>query len=458
MKEAVAIAKEADTKKDFSSARSCKSAHRVSDEPERQLCSLRSVINNIRSDGGMPSVDSIANELSRMPSAQRVPVMLALQRTRGNQYVQRVVAGIQAKNKVGLPGAIYNQGAERVADHRRQLEEEDLQIKESSGKAAEVTLNLESLLPESEQGLFEPPFGYDFGGVRTHTDSEAVEAVQAINARAFAVGRDAVFGAGQYSPETPEGEKLLRHVVQQTGDIVRRKFIIGPQGERIATYLSGNQQGNPLFQGRCPRGGSCPPNPLVDYQGSGRAWCDTASGTMRTAITEHCAGNCVAQHEAIHVRDRGDCCSRVKTCLDNAGGDAARQTACRTAFNTWYPQLSDWTECNAYGREVTCLTTFINNNCNGRRRATTGAIIGGAIGGILGGIGGFLVGGPVGAVVGAVGGAAVGAGVGFLAGRVSAACCNTLRNELTFATNQRTARCAAAVNVPCPFRANGTII
>jgi len=38
-----------------------------------------------------------------MPTAERASVLLALQRTHGNRYVQRVVAEIQAKLKVGQP-------------------------------------------------------------------------------------------------------------------------------------------------------------------------------------------------------------------------------------------------------------------------------------------------------------------------------------------------------------------
>lgn len=52
MNESVAIAKEADAKKAFSPARSDKSVHRVRHEPERQLGSLRSVVDDIRRDGG----------------------------------------------------------------------------------------------------------------------------------------------------------------------------------------------------------------------------------------------------------------------------------------------------------------------------------------------------------------------------------------------------------------------
>jgi hypothetical protein len=36
--------------------------------------------------------------------------------------------------------------------------------------------------------------GHDFSRVRTHTDSEAVKSAQAVNALAYTVGQDVVFG------------------------------------------------------------------------------------------------------------------------------------------------------------------------------------------------------------------------------------------------------------------------
>ena len=80
---------------------------------------MRRVIDTIRRDGGTPSVDSIATHLSSMHTAERASVLLALQQTPGNRYVQRVVAGIQAKLKVGQPGDIYEQEADRVAEPSR---------------------------------------------------------------------------------------------------------------------------------------------------------------------------------------------------------------------------------------------------------------------------------------------------------------------------------------------------
>ena len=129
MKESVAVAKEADAKKGVSPTRSDNSILRLRDEPEMQLGSLRGVIDIIRRDGGKPSVENIATELSSAHSAQRASVLLALQRTHGNRYVQRVVTGIQAKLKVGQPGDIYEQEADRVADEVMRMPEPGVQPK-----------------------------------------------------------------------------------------------------------------------------------------------------------------------------------------------------------------------------------------------------------------------------------------------------------------------------------------
>ncbi|MER5523394.1 DUF4157 domain-containing protein [Streptomyces sp. NPDC002677] len=59
----------------------------------------------------------------------------------------------------------------------------------------------------------------DLGAVRVHTGTEAGEAARSLGARAYTVGADIVFGAGQYAPSTPVGRYLLAHelahVVQQ---------------------------------------------------------------------------------------------------------------------------------------------------------------------------------------------------------------------------------------------------
>ncbi|MGH9961595.1 MAG: eCIS core domain-containing protein, partial [Pyrinomonadaceae bacterium] len=73
---------------------------------------------------------------------------------------------------------------------------------------------------ESESRTFmEARFGYDFSGVRIHTDTDAHRSAEATTSDAYTVGRDIVFAPGQYAPHTTVGRRLLAHelahVVQQ---------------------------------------------------------------------------------------------------------------------------------------------------------------------------------------------------------------------------------------------------
>lgn len=71
----------------------------------------------------------------------------------------------------------------------------------------------------------EPRFGRSFADVRIHTGEQAARSAESINAAAYTVGSDVVFGAHRYAPQTSEGRKLiaheLTHVVQQDGDATR---------------------------------------------------------------------------------------------------------------------------------------------------------------------------------------------------------------------------------------------
>src|ERR1043165_6665012 len=66
-------------------------------------------------------------------------------------------------------------------------------------------------LDAATRSSLEPRFGRDFGHVRVHTDTAAAESAAALNASAFTVGRDIVFGSGRYAPQTGEGRQLLVH-------------------------------------------------------------------------------------------------------------------------------------------------------------------------------------------------------------------------------------------------------
>ncbi|MDQ3745001.1 MAG: DUF4157 domain-containing protein, partial [Acidobacteriota bacterium] len=76
-------------------------------------------------------------------------------------------------------------------------------------------------LPPAVRSFIEPRFGHSFQNVRIHTDERAAASAHAVKAKAYTVGSDVVFGAGQYAPETKEGQRLLAHelthVIQQGG-------------------------------------------------------------------------------------------------------------------------------------------------------------------------------------------------------------------------------------------------
>src|SRR5258705_13457757 len=90
-----------------------------------------------------------------------------------------------------------------------------------------VPLSVSAALRASGQSLdahtreyMEGRFGHDFGHVRIHTDTGAVDSARAVDALAYTVGQDVVFASGQYAPNTPAGRRLLAHelthVLQQS--------------------------------------------------------------------------------------------------------------------------------------------------------------------------------------------------------------------------------------------------
>jgi len=76
-------------------------------------------------------------------------------------------------------------------------------------------------LDTATRAFFETRFHVDFGHVRVHTDATAGESARSVDAKAYTVGPDVVFGAGQFAPGSAEGKSLLAHelthVVQQGG-------------------------------------------------------------------------------------------------------------------------------------------------------------------------------------------------------------------------------------------------
>lgn len=71
-------------------------------------------------------------------------------------------------------------------------------------------------LDDAVRRRLEPAFGSSLADVRVHTGTEAAALNGAVAAKAFTTGRDIFFGAGEYAPHTPGGERMLAHEVAHT--------------------------------------------------------------------------------------------------------------------------------------------------------------------------------------------------------------------------------------------------
>ena len=87
----------------------------------------------------------------------------------------------------------------------------------------EAAPEVESVISSSGRPLdpatrryMESRIGFDFSKVRIHTDSRAVASAKSLNARAYTVGDNVVFGSGGFDANTTGGRRLLAHELTHT--------------------------------------------------------------------------------------------------------------------------------------------------------------------------------------------------------------------------------------------------
>jgi hypothetical protein len=94
-------------------------------------------------------------------------------------------------------------------------------------------------LPEELREKFEGSLGTDLSSVRVHTGGASETAASAVSARAFAIGQDVHFGAGQYDPASESGQHLIAHevahTVQQRGGtpVQQNKLAVSHAGDAL---------------------------------------------------------------------------------------------------------------------------------------------------------------------------------------------------------------------------------
>jgi len=88
-----------------------------------------------------------------------------------------------------------------------------------------------SPLDTSTREFMEQRFGYDFSNIKIHNDNNATKSAKSINALAYTIGNNVIFGVNNYNTNTVEGKKLLAHelthVVQQNDESDRIKQSFG---------------------------------------------------------------------------------------------------------------------------------------------------------------------------------------------------------------------------------------
>jgi outer membrane protein OmpA-like peptidoglycan-associated protein len=180
---------------------------------------------------------------------------VTVQQSAGNLAVQRLFNSrfIQPKLSISHPDDPYEREADNIADRVTRMPEPQLQRACACGGScsscqAEQTgqglLQTRSLGPSglgqtsvpsvdyvlrssgepldaTTRSFMEQRFGQDFSRVRVHSDGAAEQSAREINAEAYTVGHDIVFGADRFAPGTRDGSRLLAHelthVLQQGG-------------------------------------------------------------------------------------------------------------------------------------------------------------------------------------------------------------------------------------------------
>jgi len=135
------------------------------------------------------SAESVAGVPTAAPGQQAE--ILSLQRSAGNRAVEQLLQ----PNADGKP-----HGVEKVPPGVESA------LNGSSGQP----------LDAATRDAMESILGQDLANVRVHTDAQAAESAEAVNALAYTAGQDIVFGSGRYAPETSEGRELLQHELAHT--------------------------------------------------------------------------------------------------------------------------------------------------------------------------------------------------------------------------------------------------
>jgi hypothetical protein len=188
-----------------------------------------------RQDQNQRSRSRNSTRLSKAASApdHAVHPILRLQRTIGNQTVQRILGVLGPHTDVQpseylrthpaddfSPTPLHPNLPPEKVQSRFALNEPKVRHLQQADRASDRTSGGNGeLLPDAVRSYFEQRFNHNFSQVRVHRDPQAAASAKALDAKAYTLGSDIVFGSGQYMPDSSRGRHLLAHelahVVQQ---------------------------------------------------------------------------------------------------------------------------------------------------------------------------------------------------------------------------------------------------
>jgi Domain of unknown function (DUF4157) len=175
----------------------------------------------------------------------------------GAEFSQRSNLFMQRKLTIGSSHDPLEQEADRIADQvmatqsRSRVSDTPLHIQRFTGQASgqmdTAPASVDRVLASSGRPLepalqqdMQQRFGHDFSRVRVHSGSTAEQSARDVNAKAYTVGHDIVFGAGRFAPTTHEGRHLIAHelihTVQQnqtSTNLIQKKELGGGLGSRL---------------------------------------------------------------------------------------------------------------------------------------------------------------------------------------------------------------------------------
>jgi hypothetical protein len=259
-------------------------------------------------------------------------------------------------------------------------------------------------LDAATRAFMEPRFGRDFSRVRVRTDAKAADSARALNALAYTLGPDMVFGAGQYAPQTRAGDELLAHelthTVQQQHERGNSRLLLvdsiqhESEADAVADAIHSTRPVpalKPMRPGWVSRQVLAPeetPHVERDFEldpklflkpmdasaekeqeaceefPGGSTDCEidgtgTPTGKVSHKIdeTNGCTRPCVEKHEQVHVKQLKTFCPELRDCYRAADKNKRPITDCfrMAAFGT------KERECAAYKVSVPCMENRLKN-------------------------------------------------------------------------------------------------